>query len=125
MLRRSSTLLFQQNGRGRSTLYRSNSNLISSLLLSRTAVLSSHAFSKSCCNIRNKIVVNSCRRMSTEAPQPERPQAKKDDDDEDETAVMLTPGQKVVVASRLALWTGVAIFAGICGYYIFRELVPT
>jgi import inner membrane translocase subunit TIM21 len=39
--------------------------------------------------------------------------------------LVLTPGQKVVAASRLGLWAGVAAFALACAYYIGRELIPT
>lgn len=38
---------------------------------------------------------------------------------------MLTPGEKVVVASRLTLWAGIAVFASFCAYYIGKELFPT
>ena len=37
----------------------------------------------------------------------------------------LTPGEKVVVASRLGMWAGIAAFAAVCAYYIGKELMPT
>lgn len=39
--------------------------------------------------------------------------------------IVLTPGEKVVVASRLGLWAGIAAFASVCAYYIAKELIPT
>jgi hypothetical protein len=45
--------------------------------------------------------------------------------DETSSELVLTPGEKVVVASRLTFWAGVAAFASVCAYYIIRELVPT
>ena len=54
------------------------------------------------------------------------PKEKKSSGDDDETSeLVLTPGQKVVAASRLSLWAGVAAFALACAYFIGRELIPT
>jgi hypothetical protein len=51
---------------------------------------------------------------------------KQDNNDDDETnELVLTPGEKVVVAGRLTMWAGIAIFASICAYYIIKELMPT
>ena len=49
----------------------------------------------------------------------------KDKNPADENAVVLTPGEKVVAASRLTLWAGIAVFAAVCAYYIGAELIPT
>ena len=38
---------------------------------------------------------------------------------------VLTPGEKVKAASRLGMWTGAAVLASFCAYYIGRELFPT
>jgi hypothetical protein len=46
-------------------------------------------------------------------------------DSSDTSEIVLTPGQKVVEASRLTLWTGIAVLAACCAYYIGRELFPT
>ena len=46
-------------------------------------------------------------------------------DAEDTKEIVLTPGQKVAAASRLTMWLGIFGFAGICAYYIGRELIPT
>jgi hypothetical protein len=46
--------------------------------------------------------------------------------DEDTTnELVLTPGEKVVAATRLTMWAGIAVFAGVCAYYIGKELLPT
>jgi hypothetical protein len=39
--------------------------------------------------------------------------------------LVLTPGEKVVAATRLTMWAGIAVFAGVCAYYIGKELLPT
>jgi len=39
--------------------------------------------------------------------------------------IILTPGEKVVVGTRLTLWAGALVFAGACAYYIGRELFPS
>lgn len=54
------------------------------------------------------------------------PPKKEGGEGDDETKeIMLTPGQKVVAASRLGLWTGIFGFACACAYYIGKELIPT
>jgi len=50
----------------------------------------------------------------------------KDGETTDETKeLVLTPGQKVAVASRLTMWAGMFGVACICAYYIGKELIPT
>jgi import inner membrane translocase subunit TIM21 len=39
--------------------------------------------------------------------------------------LVLTPGEKVVVGTRLFFWAGALAFASVCGYYIIKELLPT
>ncbi|KAL3823571.1 hypothetical protein ACHAXA_002912 [Cyclostephanos tholiformis] len=39
--------------------------------------------------------------------------------------IVLTPGEKVVVGTRLFFWSAALAFASVCGYYIVRELMPT
>ena len=39
--------------------------------------------------------------------------------------IVLTPGEQVVVASRLVMWTGIAAFGAVCASYIGKELIPT
>jgi len=48
-----------------------------------------------------------------------------DGDDTNNKEIVLTPGEKVVAASRLTLWAGIAAFASVCAYYIGSELIPT
>lgn len=47
------------------------------------------------------------------------------EDDAEAKELVLTPGEKVVVAGRLGLWLGVGAFAAVCAYYIGKELIPT
>jgi hypothetical protein len=49
----------------------------------------------------------------------------KSDADSDTKEIVLTPGEKVVVASRLGLWLGIGAFAAACAFYIGKELLPT
>ena len=60
------------------------------------------------------------RLLSSESPKGD---GKKNPDDEN--AIVLTPGEKVVAASRLTIWAGAAVFAAVCAFYIGRELIPT
>eukprot|EP00956_Cyclotella_meneghiniana_P005181 scaffold6459_cov21-Cyclotella_meneghiniana.AAC.2 len=39
--------------------------------------------------------------------------------------IVLTPGEKVVVGTRLFFWAGALSFASVCAYYIGKELLPT
>lgn len=48
-----------------------------------------------------------------------------DDDPADTKEIVLTPGQKVAVASRLTMWAGIFTLASACAYYIGKELIPT
>ena len=48
-----------------------------------------------------------------------------DGDDADTKEIVLTPGEKVVAASRLGMWAGIFAFASVCAYYIAKELIPT
>jgi hypothetical protein len=53
---------------------------------------------------------------------------KKNADDKGESTeneIVLTPGQKVVAATRLTMWLGIAVFATGCAYFIAKELIPT
>lgn len=46
-------------------------------------------------------------------------------DDDTSNELVLTPGEKVVAATRLTMWVGIAAFAAVCAYYIGKELLPT
>ena len=47
------------------------------------------------------------------------------DAEADTKEIVLTPGEKVVVAGRLGLWLAVGGFAAVCAFYIGKELLPT
>ena len=66
------------------------------------------------------------RALSTNAKDPKKaPENAGDNDDDATKEIVLTPGEKVVVASRLGMWAGIAAFAAVCAYYIVKELIPT
>ncbi|KAK1748957.1 mitochondrial import inner membrane translocase subunit Tim21 [Skeletonema marinoi] len=48
-----------------------------------------------------------------------------DSEEATSSEIVLTPGEKVVVGSRLFFWSGVFAFASVCAYYIGKELIPT
>jgi len=64
------------------------------------------------------------RALSTEKKEGGDDKMKGEGDDETKE-IVLTPGEKVVVASRLGMWAGIAAFAAVCAYYIGKELIPT
>ena len=64
------------------------------------------------------------RFLSSESPKGDAKQSNQNNPD-DENSIMLTPGEKVVAASRLTMWAGAAVFAAVCAFYIGRELIPT
>ncbi|KAG7338267.1 TIM21 domain containing protein [Nitzschia inconspicua] len=49
----------------------------------------------------------------------------KDNNDDTTSEIVLTPGEKVVAATRLSMWLGILAFASVCAYYIGKELLPT
>ena len=63
------------------------------------------------------------RALSTKPKGEEK--AKTEDAEGDSKEIVLTPGQKVVAASRLSMWAAIAAFAAVCGFYIVKELMPT
>lgn len=52
-------------------------------------------------------------------------QSHKKSDGSDSNEIVLTPGEKVVVGTRLTMWGGAAVMAGFCAYYAGKELFPT
>jgi hypothetical protein len=62
------------------------------------------------------------RALSSDSQKSKSSDAKSDEADTKE--IVLTPGEKVVVAGRLGLWMGIAAFASVCAYYIGKELMP-
>lgn len=69
--------------------------------------------------------VQPLRALSTQAKDPKKDTDGSSDDNDATKEIVLTPGEKVVVASRLGLWAGILAFAGVCGFYIVKELMPT
>ncbi|KAG7341308.1 TIM21 domain containing protein [Nitzschia inconspicua] len=49
----------------------------------------------------------------------------KDNNNDTTSEIVLTPGEKVVAATRLSMWLGILAFASVCAYYIGKELLPT
>lgn len=47
------------------------------------------------------------------------------DETNDTKEIVLTPGEKVVVASRIVMWSSILAFASVCAYYIGKELFPS
>ena len=51
--------------------------------------------------------------------------ANNNDATNDTKEIVLTPGEKVVVASRIVMWSSILAFASVCAYYIGKELFPS
>ena len=64
------------------------------------------------------------RALSSQAKE-EPPKKEDGNDSEDTKEIVLTPGEKVVAATRLSMWAGIFAFAAVCAYYIGKELIPT
>jgi import inner membrane translocase subunit TIM21 len=98
--------------------------------LSALVSSSSHSLVTSRCDIRSRyaLVVNINRRtmMAEGGGDKQGKAAPIDDGSGDSTELAtLTPGEKVVVGTRLAMWAGIAVFASACAYFIGRELLPS
>jgi len=90
-----------------------------------------------CYNSNNSMIISGmCRRSlssstSNNKSETHTTQKKEEgdtnDDKNDESAkqIVLTPGEKVVVYGRFAMWSVMLSLAAVCGYYIFKELLPT
>jgi mitochondrial import inner membrane translocase subunit TIM21 len=66
------------------------------------------------------------RALSSQAKKEKEPsQTTKDEQDDPTKEIVLTPGEKVVAATRLSMWLGILAFASMCAYYIGKELLPT
>lgn len=50
---------------------------------------------------------------------------KKEGEESTADEIVLTPGEKVVAATRLGWYLGLAGFAAACAYFIGKELIPT
>ena len=64
------------------------------------------------------------RMLSSQAKNEEKTKDPKNEEDPG-SEIVLTPGEKVVAASRLTMWAGIAVFAACCAYFIGVELFPT
>jgi import inner membrane translocase subunit TIM21 len=60
-----------------------------------------------------------------EQPKQEKDASSGGDGDDTTKEIVLTPGEKVVAATRLSMWFGIFCFASACAYYIGKELIPT
>mmetsp|Transcript_28873 Transcript_28873/g.32380 ORF Transcript_28873/g.32380 Transcript_28873/m.32380 type:complete len:250 (+) Transcript_28873:111-860(+) len=66
------------------------------------------------------------RSLSSQAKEEITKKKEGDGDGDPETKeIVLTPGEKVAVVSRLTIWAGIFAFACTCAYYIGKELIPT
>jgi hypothetical protein len=65
------------------------------------------------------------RSLSTEKNNTQKTSSTNAAEDATTKEIVLTPGEKVVVAGRLGLWLAVGSFAAVCAYYIGKELLPT
>jgi hypothetical protein len=61
----------------------------------------------------------------TKSSQKKSSSKNKEGGEDDANELVLTPGEQVVLASRLTMWAGIAAFASVCAYFIIRELMPT
>jgi hypothetical protein len=61
----------------------------------------------------------------TKSSQKQSSSKNKEGGEDDANELVLTPGEQVVLASRLTMWAGIAAFASVCAYFIIRELMPT
>jgi import inner membrane translocase subunit TIM21 len=95
------------------------SRLITNRYAVRILPRNNHFLSKQELGIRGS---TNWRAFSSQAPKTE---GEGGDGDGDTKEIVLTPGQKVVAASRLGMWAGIFGFACACAFYIGRELIPT
>ncbi len=90
-------------------------------LASRRPVLRSQPNALVECNFRSQ-GTSYVRALSSKSGD----EGKKNEGEENTTdEIVLTPGEKVVAATRLGWYLGLASFAAACAYYIGKELIPT
>jgi mitochondrial import inner membrane translocase subunit TIM21 len=65
------------------------------------------------------------RALSSQAKKEDPPKKDATEDETSTSEIVLTPGEKVVAATRLSMWLGILAFASVCAYYIGKELLPT
>lgn len=91
-------------------------------LTTATPLFSSSSLSKRAVTSTNQNLAS--RALSSEAKDPKK-DAGADKDGSDTKEIVMTPGEQVAAASRVTMWFGISIFAGVCAYYIGKELIPT
>ena len=67
---------------------------------------------------RPNLAVRSMASSSSSGEKKASEKANAEDDEATSSEIVLTPGEKVVVGSRLFFWSGVFAFASVCAYYI-------
>eukprot|EP00549_Striatella_unipunctata_P012659 CAMPEP_0118700176 /NCGR_PEP_ID=MMETSP0800-20121206/16404_1 /TAXON_ID=210618 ORGANISM="Striatella unipunctata, Strain CCMP2910" /NCGR_SAMPLE_ID=MMETSP0800 /ASSEMBLY_ACC=CAM_ASM_000638 /LENGTH=212 /DNA_ID=CAMNT_0006600665 /DNA_START=159 /DNA_END=797 /DNA_ORIENTATION=+ len=73
--------------------------------------------------IRNTPVV--VRRHFSDEQQQKKSEKGEKEAQEESQELVLTPGEQVVLGTRLVTWAGILAFASVCAYYIVKELFPT
>lgn len=102
-------------------LFRPSSTLLYHRLNGQVKLSGSHFFQNQQLLVARQQNLLPLRALSSDAGKDKTD--KKEEADTKE--IVLTPGEKVVVASRLAMWAGIAAFAAVCAFYIGKELIPT
>lgn len=64
-------------------------------------------------------------RSNSQKASSEKAAGVKDGEEPMSQEIVLTPGEKVVVGTRLFFWAGAFAFASVCAFYIGKELIPT
>lgn len=67
---------------------------------------------------RPNLAVRSMASSSSSGEKKASEKANAEGDEATSSEIVLTPGEKVVVGSRLFFWSGVFAFASVCAYYI-------
>jgi hypothetical protein len=91
-------------------------------LTTSTPLFSSSSLSKRAVTSTNQNLTS--RALSSEADKKNKKEGA-DKDGSDTKEIVMTPGEQVAAASRVTMWSGIAVFAGFCAYYIGKELIPT
>jgi hypothetical protein len=103
-----------------STTRNTNTQLVAPRLTTATPLFSSSSLAKRAVTSTNQNLTS--RALSSEAKDPKKEGAK---DGSDTKEIVMTPGEQVAAASRVTMWFGISIFAGVCAYFIGKELIPT
>ena len=100
---------------------------VTSRAAARAAPLRSSIHVQSARAARPRAVKAQRRRLAADEkpPQKKKSAVEKAVEDDIDDLVPLTPAQKVGVGLNLSAWAAGLGLASVCGYYIFRELMPT